>query len=149
MSLHQINSLVCNVDREACLLESEALDLWSWLLLLPSSSIFPHIYLQVSLSHPLHTNTHLIKTSLYSSFSCGYSIIKIYHFLPPYGYNRISSRLWWLFVQHLSHHSPRNSFLGEETKLHLLLQWSSWENETIQHITASIQWSHMLPLEKG
>lgn len=57
---------------------------------LPNSS-FPHIHihLQVTSSHPLHTNTHFIKTNLWSSYSHGYSIIKIYHFPAPYGCNRI------------------------------------------------------------
>lgn len=110
---------------------------------------FPQIYLQVTFSHPLHTNTHLIKTNLWSSYSHGYSIIKIHHFTAPYGYNRISPPLINSCSTSLTLPYPRNSFLGEKTKLHLLSQWSSRENEIAQHITASIQQRHMFPLEIG
>lgn len=82
----------------------------------------------------MHTHIRLIKRNLQSSYSHGCSIIKIYRFPAPYGYNRIPHPVINACSTSLTLAYPRNPFLGEETKLHLLSQWSSRENEIAQHI---------------
>ena len=82
-------------------------------------SSFPlvHIHLQVTSSHPLHTSTHFIKANLWSSYSHGYSIIKIYHFPAPMVVIGFPLPLMNTCSTSLTLADPRNSFLGEETKL--------------------------------